>query len=136
MKGRSFRLLLSRRFWQRIAFKAKHCRRKIVGRIILRHFADPLQDYRSMIVVIVDVVNRTPAELNTSSDRRLENVQAIQSFSTECGDERWMDIDHSPCKVVGNQDVLQKTCHHDQLGAGFATWREHRFAVRVVGSVS
>jgi len=46
-----------------------------------------------------------------------------------------MDIDDAASEVVGNEDMFQKSRHHNKLGADLAARSKHRFSVRFIGIV-
>ena len=111
-------------------------RRQCIRGIVSFDFAASLKNDRSVVVVVVDVVNGTTADLNAPLKCGLMDVVAVHTRASEAGQERRMDVDHSVFEIWRDQDVLEKPSHHHQLDTGITTGSEHGLGIALgIGKV-
>ena len=82
-----------------------------------------------MIVLIVDIMDGTPGNLNAKINGSLVHTQSVHPFATERRDERWVDIDHTVHKVSRDEQMLQIPTHDHQFRPRFADRVKHRLGV-------
>lgn len=114
---------------QRLALLLEDARGQRVGGVVLLDLADPLQDDRAVVVLVVDIVDSAAAVPDASVDHRLVNARTIHAGAAKAGQQRGMDVDHPPLEVCRDQHMLQESRHHHQGDVRFAARIEHRPAV-------
>jgi len=107
-------------FGQGFAFEGEDALLKLLGCIARQDFAGPLQDDRSVIVLVVDPVYGAARYLHTEFDRGFMDTESIHSFAAKRRNERGVDIHHASIKVGWNSEVLKVAAHDDQLRSRFA----------------
>ena len=92
------------RFGERFAFRFEYARCQCVGRILMGDGNGLLKNHGPVIVLVIDEMDRAPAQFDAVIDRRLVHVMSVVPLSAEGGDQPGMDVDDSILIVVGHDE--------------------------------
>ena len=88
--------------WKGHSFQLENSLLQGLCGIVPEHWTDLLEDYRAMIELVIDKVNRTSRDFYSVVDNRLVNPKTIEALTGKSWDERRMNVDDSIEKIIGD----------------------------------
>ena len=101
------------RVGQFLLLKNKCC--QFVGRTEVGNGDGSLQNNGPVVVFVVGKVNSAAADLHTATYGSLMNMMSIQSMAAKRRDQRRMNVQYPPAKIVRNAEQTEESGKCDQI---------------------
>jgi hypothetical protein len=87
----------------------QNARCDVINRVFRKHIYASLRDHRTVVIFIVNHVNRTARLQNTSIPNRFMDLTPIHPVTAKCRQQAWVNID-DPARV-GSGKRIREAAH-------------------------